>query len=84
MLSLYIKQSQVFEKKKKLCKISQLENEIEALDVNISINNNQELTLKRNLLKTELNELYKEDSMAAYLRSRAKWLEHGEKSSFSA
>ena len=51
------------------------------MDVNISINNDQEQTLKRNLLKTELNELYKEDSIAAYIRSGAKWLESGEKSS---
>ena len=68
-------------KKKRLCKVSQLEKEIETLDVNISTNNDQELTLKRNLLKTELNELYKEESIAAYIRSRAKWLESGEKSS---
>ena len=57
---------------------SQLEKGIET---NISINNNQELTLKRNLLKTKLIELYQEDSITASVHLRAKWLESGEKRS---
>ena len=67
-------------KARKLCKISQIEHELDLIDISISKSNNPTLLIKRESLKNELNNLYQEDSNAAYIRSRAKWLEQGEKS----
>ena len=50
------------------------------MDTNISRLDNPVLWEKRMFLKKELSSLYQEDSTAAYIRSRAKWLEEGEKS----
>ena len=67
-------------KARKLCKISQIENELDLLDRTISNSSDPTLPIKRESLKNELNNLYQENSTAAYIRSRAKWLEEGEKS----
>ena len=60
-------------------KISQIEQDIENIDKKLVYTNDQNLIDRRKKLQTELNELYKEKTEAAYIRSRAKWIEHGEK-----
>ena len=60
-------------------KISQIEQDIENINKKLVYTNDQNLIDRRKKLQTELNELYKEKTEAAYIRSRAKWIEQGEK-----
>ena len=69
----------LFKNKRRPNKILQLEKDIEYLDNKSPGNNDTNLLFKRKNLQSELNELYKENTEAAYVRSRAKWIEQGEK-----
>ena len=63
-----------------MSRISQIENELDFIDQEIANSNSPRLLTKRLSLKNELNSLYKEVSNAAYIHSRSKWAEQGEKS----
>ena len=60
-------------------KIHQIERDIEKLDDKLVIENSLNLTSERKHKQAKLNELYREKTEAAYIRSRAKWIEQGEK-----
>ena len=60
-------------------KILQIESDLENLDKKLIFNNDPNLICRRKNVQAELNELYKTKTEAAYIRSRAKWIEQGEK-----
>ena len=58
-------------------KISFLEKQINSLDRQINVTEN--ISNERKNLKCELDQLYSQDSHGIYVRSRAKWIEEGER-----
>ena len=66
-------------KQKRSNKIFQIEHEINRLDQVIATHNDHNLLCKRHKLFSELSDLYKNETEAAFIRSRAKWLDEGEK-----
>ena len=62
-----------------MCK--NLESELDHLDRQIAQNNNPELVQEHRQLKEELDELYSRKARGYQIRSRARWIEQGEKSS---
>ena len=60
-------------------KITHIEQDIENVDKKLVCTNDHNLIDRRKNLQTELNELYKERTETAYIRSRVKWIEQGEK-----
>ena len=67
-------------KQQRTNKISEIEYEINRLDKLIAFQDDHDLLCKRKKLFSELNALYNSDTEAAYIRSRAKWIDQGEKS----
>lgn len=66
----------------KKSRVKSLENELNLLDAKIKQDcQNKENILKRNKLKTDLDIVYQENTYAAYVRSRATYIEEGEKCS---
>ncbi len=61
--------------------IQSIENELQDIDSNICLNTEdaENLSIDRILLKTKLDELYEKKARGAMIRSRAKWVEEGEK-----
>ena len=57
------------------------ESELDHLDRQIAQNNNPEIVQERRQLKEELDELYSRKGRGYQIRSRARWIEQGEKSS---
>ena len=68
-------------KLKRSNRIIETEYEINTLDKMIASQFNQNLVCKREKLFSELTDLYKADTDGAFVRSRAKWIEKGEKNS---
>ena len=66
-------------KRRRVNKINVLEKQIDEIDKIDDDGNN--MHLKRKLLLQELNHLYLSDAKGAQIRSRARYIEHGEKSS---
>ena len=60
-------------------KITQIEQDIENVDKKLVCTSYHNLIDRGKNLQTELNELFKERTEAADIRSRAKWIEQGEK-----
>ena len=60
--------------------IKNCETKLKSLDDQLAINSSPHLTIKRREIKTELDHFYEADFFVNYVRSRASWIEHGEKS----
>ena len=84
LIKVVVKESSIHystcKKARRMSRISQIENELDLIDKEIANSNGPRLLTKRLSLKNELNSLYKEDSNTAYIRSRSKWVEQGERS----
>ena len=67
---------------RKVCDVMHIEKQMKIIDSNIGIlkDNVNKLKEERNELKLKLDLLYHEKAKAAQIRSRAKWVEDGEKS----
>ena len=84
LIKVIVKESSVHffacKKARRVCRISQIETELNSINNEFGSSSNPGLLIKRKSLKNELDMLYQDDSTAAYIRSRAKWVEQGEKS----
>ncbi len=63
-------------------KAQDLEEKIDMIDSNICINPNdaENLKVERNILKCKLDDIYEAKARGAFIRSKVKWMEEGEKS----
>ena len=68
-------------KRRKVDKIQTLEKQIDEIDKCDYVGESSDIQLKRKTLLQELNYLYLSDARGAQIRSRARYVEHGEKSS---
>ena len=66
---------------KKRDKTKELENKLDEVDKLLAISPNEEHTAERNRLKTELDNHYLDKAKGYQIRSRAKWVQEGERSS---
>ena len=67
-------------KLKRTNKIAEIEHEINKIDKIMAFQDDHDLICKRRKLFSEVTDLYNSDTKAAYIRSRAKWIDQGEKS----
>ncbi len=70
----------IIKKRKRVSRIAEIENRILAIDTELYEDANNTYLNERCMLKTELDSLLTEKAYGAQVRSRARWIEEGEKS----